>query len=293
MYIDKKFGVLTLATKKDYKKAIGLALSLKCSNPGVKTAVACGVDVGKALKDYFDFIIPEIEGLKGFAHKVYLDEYTPFDKTFFFDSDVLIFKNLNRYVRLWGDRPYAACGSHRLDGVSSFGLDRAKIIKQYGFKSLVVIDGAGHALFDKSEAYPLFERARYITKNYDTFVPGAKYADEDVMNIVLTEFNVEPVSDNDQFFSRLLSARRGTLKMDARFGICNFIETSSGKQYSPCMMHFAADEGYVRYTLELYRLFKHFHATHSGLWYEAVHDGLRRDVRPRVKSLLQSLGVRF
>ncbi|OYV43651.1 MAG: hypothetical protein B7X10_06355, partial [Burkholderiales bacterium 21-58-4] len=53
------FGVLTLATPNDHLKAIGLALSLRVSNPGVPTAVACSPAVGSLLEPYFDHVIAE------------------------------------------------------------------------------------------------------------------------------------------------------------------------------------------------------------------------------------------
>src|SRR4051812_35474258 len=111
------FGVLTLATKNDYLKAIGLALSLRVSNPGVPTAVACSAPVGELLKPYFDHVIEEKAGLRGFVHKVYLDHYSPFDETIFLDSDVLVFKPLKPYMDSWGPGPYHACGGYETGGV--------------------------------------------------------------------------------------------------------------------------------------------------------------------------------
>ena len=86
------FGILTLATPNDYLKAIGLALSVRVSNPGVPVAVACSAKVRPFVAPYFDHVIAEQAGLRGFVHKVYLDRYSPFTETMFFDSDVLVFK---------------------------------------------------------------------------------------------------------------------------------------------------------------------------------------------------------
>ena len=97
--IDTSFGVLTLASPNDCLKAIGLSLSLKASNPGVPTAVACSPKLKAALSPFFDFVIEERPGLRGFVHKVYLDEYTPFDTTFFLDSDILLFPALEALRR--------------------------------------------------------------------------------------------------------------------------------------------------------------------------------------------------
>jgi len=79
-----EFGFLTLATKNDYLKAIGLALSIRVSNPGVPIAIACSNKVRPLVEPYFDYVIEEQAGLRGFIHKVYLDIYSPFQNTVFF-----------------------------------------------------------------------------------------------------------------------------------------------------------------------------------------------------------------
>jgi hypothetical protein len=61
------FGILTLATPDNYRKAIGLALSLRVSNPGVPTAVACSPKLHATLAPYFDRLIDEDPTLRGFV----------------------------------------------------------------------------------------------------------------------------------------------------------------------------------------------------------------------------------
>lgn len=286
---DASFGFLTLATRADYLKAIGLSLSLGASNPGVPRAVACSEDLFPLLEPHFEFLIPEIKGLKGFAHKVYLDVYTPFDKTMFFDSDVLVFQRVDAHILTWPKQPYNACGKWCSDGFSAFGLDRSKVIRRLGVSKLVCIDGAGHAYFDKLASLPIFERARYITENYGEFGAGAKYADEDVINMVLTEFGLEP-SDYGYFFSRYLSAKPGSLQMDASRASCIFISADTGENFEPCMMHFAADEAPFAYTIELWKLFRANHVSTRGLLHLGFGDIYRRYMKghlSRIKSELK------
>ena len=160
------FGILTLATPNDYRKAIGLALSVRVSNPGVQIAVACSPRVGKLVAPYFDIIVDENRSLRGFEHKVHLDEYTPFETTFFFDSDILIFRPLQEIVDSWGDQPYLACGIYTTDGFSSFGQDKVKVLKKLGKEKLVTIDGAGHALFRTPQSKEIFDLAREVTARW-------------------------------------------------------------------------------------------------------------------------------
>ena len=53
-------------------------------------------------------------------------------RPFFFDSDILIFRPLDDIVAAWGSQPYLACGYYTTNGFSSFGQDRAKVLKKIG-----------------------------------------------------------------------------------------------------------------------------------------------------------------
>lgn len=274
----RSFGILTLATPNDYLKAIGLALSARVSNPGVPIAVACSRKVMPLVEPYFDVLVEEKTGIRGFAHKVYLDEYSPFDDTFFFDSDVLLFKPVLPYARRWESEPYRACGKYEAHGFSTFGLDRAAILTKIGKPAMVVIDGAGHAFFRKPDCYRVFARAREITEVHKSFCGDIPYADEDVIDIVMTEQGIEPAPFDD-FFSRYLSSVPGTLQINSTKGECHYIWRDDGNRVAPCMMHFAADEAPIAYTRELVRLFKHFNVATTGLWSLCLSDLYKTRVR--------------
>jgi len=282
------FGILTLATPNDYLKAIGLALSLRVSNSGIKTAVACSTKLFPILSPYFDHVIEERKGLRGFAHKVYLDHYSPFKTTLFFDSDILVFRPVHDFIHRWPAQPYVACGKLEAGGVSAFGLDRSAVIKRLGVEKLVCIDGAGHALFHVPDSIPLFDRAREITDRYAEFAGGARYADEDAMNMVMTEFGLVPAA-YEQFFARYCSARPGTMEIDARVGLCRFVANDSGEIFEPCMIHFAADEAPLAYTYQLWLLFGKFGVPRRELLFLGAKDWFNREVRLPLHGLKKRL----
>ena len=269
--VDREFGILTCATPSDYLKAIGLALSVRVSNPGVPIAVACSERVRPLVEPFFDVVTLEEKGIRGFVHKVYLDKYTPFKNTMFFDSDVLVFKPVAPYLDLWGNFPYRAVGDYRPDGISSFGLDRVSALKRLRKDNFVVIDGAGHALFRMPACIDVFDRAREVTSKHKEYFGDIQYADEDVMDYVMTELDLPPAPSGD-FFSRYLSARPGTMKLDATKGLCTFIRMDNGLPMSPCMMHFAANEAPFPYHRQLRMLFRKFGVDESGLWRSACTD---------------------
>lgn len=279
------FGILTLATPSDYYKAIGMALSVRVSNPGVPVAVACSDKVRPLVEPYFDVVVKELP-MRGFIHKVYLDQYTPFDDTMFFDSDVLVFKDVRRYLDLWGGHPYTAVGKYLRDGTSTFGLDRAQVLRKLGKDQLVVIDGAGHALFRKPACNEVFEFARHVSEpaNHAEWCGRIAYADEDVMDVVMTRFGIPPMPAGD-FFSRYLSARKGTLRMDAAAGVCDFIRADNGEPLSPAMMHFAANEAPFAYHVQLKRLFDKFGVHKGDLLRGALSDVYESEIKMRANRL--------
>ena len=287
------FGVLTLATPGDYLKAIGLALSLRVSNPGVPIAVACSPSVMPLVKPYFDVIIEEKAGLRGFVHKVHLDEYSPFGETMFFDSDVLVFRPILPFVRSWGSGPYYACGGYMTDGVSSFGLDRRAVLEKLNKPRLVVIDGAGHALFRQPSCKAVFDFARAVTQDYARYVgEQARYADEDVLSIVLTSLDLPPAPDHDYFHARYLSARPGTMTMDATAGICTFIASDpklNGKRIEPYAVHFADREAPIPYTRQLLGLFRKFGVPTDGLVKMGASDFYRGSIKNRLSRMRRQL----
>ncbi len=268
---DREFGILTCAAPNDYLKAIGLALSVRVSNPGVPIAIACSPKLRPLLAPHFDVVVDEATGIRGFEHKVHLDRYTPFKTTMFFDSDVLIFKPVRPFAEAWGNYAFRACGHYRSDGFSSFGMDRAAALRRLGKDQLVVIDGAGHSLFRLPESGPVWDRAREITAHHNEYFGKIQYADEDVLNYVMTEFDLPPAPIGE-FFSRYLSAVPGTLKMNAAEGLCTFTRVDNGQPQSPCMMHFAANEAPFPYHRQLRLLYRKFGVDPSGLWRSAWDD---------------------
>lgn len=284
---DIKFGFLTLATKNDYLKAIGLALSIRVSNPGVPIAIACSNKVRPLVEPYFDYVIEEQAGLRGFIHKVYLDIYSPFESTVFLDSDVLVFKSMQTFVNSWSDLPYNAVGHYETEGESAFNFDRIAYMKKFGKSKIVEIGGAGHAIYFKPRCQSVFDMARKVSHNYTEYAGNARYADEDAMNIVMTSMDIAPRSNelpgNQYFMSRHLSARSGSITMDASKGICRFVYNDTREIWEPCMMHFACNEAPVVYSIQLIRLFKKNKLPISKLVLLGIEDAIDLYVKPKLR----------
>lgn len=283
------FGILTLATAKDYKKAIGLALSVRVSNPGIPIAVACSPSVAPLIGPYFDFIVPEDPSLRGFSHKLHLDRYSPFEETFFFDSDVLVFRPLEGVLDRWRAQPYSACGYYLRTGVSTFGLDKVHVLNVIGHKELVCIDGAGHAYFRKPGCVELFDLAREIAADYPKFTGRViPLADEDVVAIAMTILDLKPMSD-PEFWSRYLSGKRGTVQIDATNAKCVMQLVVSSEVQRPYMMHFAMNEAPFVYAAQLRRLFRRFGLSTNGLIRGAFEDFYVTEIEWPLRSAAKKL----
>jgi hypothetical protein len=291
------FGVLTLATSSDHRKAIALALSVRVSNPGVPIAVACLPQVRPLVTPYFDYVTDQDSSLRGYEHKIHLDRYSPFEETFFFDSDVLVFREIAAELHGWRGQPFTACGNYVMGGASPFGLDRSKTLKIIGADKLVHIDGAGHYYFRKPECHTVFDLARSVAGNLREYAVNPdelKFADEDVIDIAMTIMNLKPIP-HGEFWSRYCTARRGTVVMNAAEGICRFESATSGKIQFPLMMHFAAREAPFVYARQLRQLFKKFGVRTRGLLRLAIEDYYVSEVKwplkKNVRRLLARLGL--
>lgn len=292
---DIEFGFLTLAIKSDYHKAIGLALSLRVSNPGIPVAIACPESIRHLVEPYFDYVINQDPNFKGFAQKVNLDRYTPFNKTLFLDSDILVFKDLKPHLETWVGAPYLACGDYVTEGSSCFDLNISNTLQILNKKRFVKIEGVGHGLFQKPDCTRFFERAREVTDNYTKYAGNAKYADEDAVSIVMTEFDYPPAPWGI-FCSRYMGAKYGTMKMNAVKGECSYIRVDTGEPISPCTMHFARDEAPFAYTWQLYKLYKHFNVPTKGLLSHAFVGFYKLEIKLRLhlykKQLKRKLGIK-
>jgi hypothetical protein len=277
------FGVLTLAVRGDYHKAIGLALSVRVSNPGVPIAVACSKDARKLVAPYFDYVVDQDASLRRFEHKLYLDRYSPFVETFFFDADVLIFRPLSEVIGRWRQQPYTACGNYATTGTSAFGLNTESVLKKIGQEKLVRIDGAGHAYFRKPECIPVFELAREIASNYRAYAGEISLADEDVMNIVMTKMKLSPIS-HLEFWSLYCSGKLGSVDLSATEGRCSLDLVYNGQTQHPYMMHFAAREAPFVHAKQLRLLFNKFGVPTKGLVRRAIYDFYIREIKWPAKS---------
>lgn len=285
-----RFGFLTLAKKSDYQKAIGLALSLKMASPGIPISIVCNETVAALAGDYFDAVIKERNDITGFKHKIFLDQYSPYQKTLFLDADILVFKDVLPVIKLWNGCAYTARGRYCRSGISSFGLDVKTVLSKTGATRFVDISGAGHAYFEKPQCFQFFDLARNISNNYSEYVSSGRFADEDAAGIAMTLLNLPP-QEIFGFLGMPWHARKGTLEMDIRVQTCRYVDEVHGN-VEPYLMHFPRKGFPFLYARELSRLFKVNDVRIQGIWRRALLQKLITDLWwPMIKIVkLKKLG---
>lgn len=266
---NEKVGVLTLAIPKDYKKAIALSLTLKEHSPTLPISIVCPAAIKNKVEPYFDKVIIERSDLKGFEHKLYLDEYSPYQKTFFFDADILIIKDILPILEKWQGSAYAVRGHTSHKGVSSFGLDRSYVLKLLGKEKFVVIDGAGHAYFEKPECAKLFDLSRKILSEYSIYKSN-KFADEDAVGIAMTILDIEP-KDNDGFLGSPWCAIKNSFKINTNNSTCSYDDLLYGR-VEPYIVHFPRFVCPNIYARELVKVFKKYDIKIKGLRRQALKE---------------------
>jgi len=250
----ENYGVLTMATRDDYLKVIGMSLSFRISNKNIPISIVCSEELKDELSAYFDTVIIERDDLKGFQHKIYLDEYSPYDATLFLDADMLVFRSVVDECEKWRGFPYIAQGRYNTEGTSTFGLDIGSVCTITGSERMSNISGAGHAYFRKPDCNKLFKKAREIMNDYDSYGENLRFADEDVMNIAMTTYGY-PVYDGRDFMGMPIHAKNNTLNIDVMAQKCRFKSKKFG-WVEPCVMHFAYMQAPLLYLRELTKLYK-------------------------------------
>jgi len=262
-------GVITLAIPKDYKKAIALALTLKEHSPDLPISIVCSEALRSDVKSFFDQVIIERSDLKGFEHKLYLDEYSPYKRTFFFDADILIIKDIMPIFKKWSGSAYAVRGTLVVEGVSSFGLNRKYVLDLVKKEQFSVIDGAGHAYFEKPACTMIFDEGRKVLSDYAKY-KAARFADEDAMGIAMTLLDIAPKQDKD-FLGSPWCAINNSFKINTNNATCTYKDLLLG-DVSPYFVHFPSLVYPFTYGREMINIFKRHDIRISGIWRLALKE---------------------
>ena len=179
-----------------------MALSLELKYPGIPKAIICNKKLLNAddlsiLKDYYDYIIDERKDISGWLHKLYLDEYTPFQHTLFLDSDMLVVRDIIPWISRFSNSSFTYWGINIEEGKLWEGPYVKKILSNIGRKSLPLLRGGGHYYFNKDT--PLLNVARKVAKPdvYRKLIGNYLFTDETAVMVAasLENYNIDTSSD--------------------------------------------------------------------------------------------------
>ncbi len=235
-------GILTIATgaQKYIDMAINLSLSSRLKVPHIPIALVTD-SKDPELHKHFNFIIPvNSEYGKGVIQKLFVNEYSPFEKTMFIDSDCLIVDSIDWLFDLFDGKKVSVIGKKKYDYILS-GKTIEYLKTQIDLDYLISFNG-GVYYFEKSElANKVYEKAREFVNYYDKL--GFRkwrdgVADEVLMSLAMSYFRMIPIEDGGKGM-RTPIAQKGQFKMDILKGYCEFYK--EGEKVTPAIMHFGGD----------------------------------------------------
>jgi len=245
MQYDPDFGYITLAfgAQRYVDQATALAYSLKMHMPGAPIAIITDHDHVDPVFDKIVKINPA-HGM-GTLQKAWLDDYSPYQKTMFIDSDCLVtrpFEKEFQDITKFEFTPVMGRFLGLNDSDDLYIEDLAPTLKTYGADYFCKFNG-GIYYFEKgplvtalmAEARSVATRAKELgLKSFDK--GGA--ADETIIGLAMAKHNLRDLYSDHGDLMRTPIGITGDLNIDVLGGGCHFLKW--GSEVRPAICHFAA-----------------------------------------------------
>jgi hypothetical protein len=250
-------GVLTMAYGSDryLEMAKSLARSLILHSPDVPRAVVTDSS-DRDIRALFHFCIPLRHDL-GFGNrqKLHLDEYTPFGKTLFIDSDCLVVRDVDGIWPQLMSLPFGIPGDVKLRrGDQDPKMDVDYILNHFNLTEVSKFN-SGLIYFDSSEvSVSIFATARTLLAHYEElrFSRHERPYDEPLFAVAMALHGISTIQDGGTTM-RTPTGLRGPLQIDVRRGFGRF--NKYGVVVEPAVVHFAGNWAQsFEYQRECFRL---------------------------------------
>ncbi|MDY6367960.1 MAG: hypothetical protein SPL13_05560 [Clostridia bacterium] len=238
-------GFITLAFGKYYRKiAKNLLESYKIYNKNLPFAVI--TDKVDKFVNNFDFIIVDNPKSKVFFNKLFLNEYSPFDKTIFIDADVLVFTDISFYFDLFSDLnvPFSPLGRNFIiseleNRVGYF--DFAKT-KKYNLKYTYIFNG-GLYYFNR-DAKNIFNSAQDIARlKYDY---GFSFSGDEPCFALAMSIHNSLCLNNDKYGAKGMCwfPRANNFKINVKTGEISYSFGNTFNENETALVHFGTFNTY-------------------------------------------------
>lgn len=242
-------GIITMAygSKKYIEMAKTLARSLQLTNPHTPRAIVTDVQDAE-LEQLFDYCIPSNPKYgSNFRQKLYLDLYSPFEKTMYIDCDSIVVRDLGEMWAAYDGKPFGVVAGVMVsaDGYSDqwgAGLDR--VMTRFDIDAMPKFNG-GVYYFEKSEiGRTIFEMPRSWVNQFEAYgfpVARGDGPDDQMMISVAMALNGVGLFDDNGRFMRTPLKIKGGLNVNVKKGVCEYYRLNEPDLLlQPAIMHFAA-----------------------------------------------------
>ncbi len=294
-------GILTIAYGAETYLRMGCALARSVRHYDREVSLAVVTDTPEYFKDVYDYTIPvDLSYGSGVQQKLYLDRYSPFDKTLFVDSDCLFYGAPDPLwtffaveagvgVRSWGPLTHG----DECQGVADFD----RYLDSFGLEKVHNIKGGFYYFDDSDEGTAVFDTARDIAGRRDevglTPFKNAPVADEVIIATALELCGIEPLPAGSAPVNTFLG-RTEPIEINVLEGESRFMK--NGEFREPTAIHYpiGTQNGYW-YLRDLNRLevegtvATEWRARARAVWEYARYWG--RQKWDNVQSRVQEIGL--
>jgi hypothetical protein len=256
-------GILTLAygSPEFLRMAKGMVRSARQYNSSCRIGIVTDSH-DPDIHSLFDVVVPLDRRLgKGILHKLYLDRYTPFEKTIFVDSDCLFFDDPDLLWKMYEGSPgFGAKGKYVGPSDSHWAvIDLESYLRHFNVARIGLFN-SGVFYFDCSDnAKKVFRTARDIFGQLDSLslyqYKGRPSGDEPLFGMAMELCSVPLLPDHDGQCMTL-----ACLVEEKELRVINVLRGQSrhefsGAEFEPLLIHFnVGTQGSFVYQRELWRL---------------------------------------
>lgn len=240
-----KIGFITMAFGADkyFRQAESLARSLRRHMPGFPIAIVTDrEDAG----DLFDICVPiDSFEIAGTLMKADLYKYSPFEETFFIDSDCIVAKPFHHQLVSIRQYDFSPVVNRFLsDGDTDLWIrDVGQAIRTLNGTPFPKFNGGVYFYRRGPHAEKVFLTAHALNKrtdelgilNFDKSGPG----EETLLGLALSQMHITDLYDDDGQLMRTPLNSQGAIQLDVINGTCEFIK--EGRHVAPAICHFCGE----------------------------------------------------
>jgi hypothetical protein len=245
MIQNKTRGIVTIAFGSKYyiEMALALGRSLKRFSPKIPAAIITD-STDEEINKYYMHVIPINKTWgENVRQKLFIDRYTPFDRTLFIDSDSLIVRDIEFVFTFFENKNSVILGTEYFyPGESCAFANVTKVCNNLDIQKIPRFNGGIYYL-DKSEQQNLvFEKARGFIENYEaigfTDFRNNGPADELLIGAAVELIGLKGLNDNGKVM-RTPIGLIGKMNIDVIKGKAIF--NKSNHIVNPAIVHFAGE----------------------------------------------------